>query len=302
MNELPPVAWLGSFEAVAHTGSFRAAARQLGVSPSAVSHSVRALEDLLDVRLFHRSTRSVRISAEGEALLAVASPALEALRGAMESLSAASGAVKGTLRISVSRAAARPVLMPYVAEMLRRHPKAEIELVVDDAVADLIADGFDAGVRFVSQAGADMVARPIGPRQRFVVVASEQYLKGRPVPHRPEQLREHRCIRIVFPSGQVYRWEFAHAEEHIEVDVLGPLSVSDVDTALGAALAGIGVAYVDLGRAAPYIERKQLQTLLDEWRPEEPGYMLVFPSRRLIRPVLRAFLDLLAEFSPATKE
>ena len=295
MNELPPVAWLGSFEAVAQDGSFRGAARRLGVTPSAVSHAVRALEDTLGTRLFHRSTRSVRLSPEGEALLAVAGPALNDLRRAMEALSAAAGEVRGLLRITVPRAAARPLVMPYVAEFLRRHREASVDLVVDDAVVDLVADGFDAGVRFVDQAAAEMVARPIGPRQRFVVVASPDYLDQRPPPDHPDDLRKHSCIRLIFPGGKPYRWEFERADKYMECEVSGPLSVSDVDTALGGALAGVGLAYVDWGRAEPYVRQGRLRTVLDAWRPAEPGYVLVYPSRRLVRPVLRAFLTLVAE-------
>ncbi|MEO1234819.1 MAG: LysR family transcriptional regulator [Myxococcota bacterium] len=293
MNRLPPVAWLGSFEAVAREGSFRGAARVLGVTPSAVSHGVRSLEDGLGTRLFQRSTRSVRLTPEGAELLAVAGPALEDLRGAMEALSAAHGAVKGKLRLSAPRAAARSVVMPYVAELLARHPEAQVELDVDDAVVDLVAGGFDAGIRFLEKASGEMVARPIGPRQRFVVVASPSYLDEFPEPRHPEDLKTHRCILQVFPGGRRYRWEFEKGAIRFELDLAGPLEVSDIDTALAAALSGVGVAYVDAVRAAPHIEAGQLLTVLDAWRPEESGYVLVYPSRKLVRPVLRALIAII---------
>jgi DNA-binding transcriptional LysR family regulator len=284
---------LQTFAVVARLRSFRAAAVELGVSPSAISHSMRALEDRLGVRLLNRTTRSVAPTVAGEHLLARLAPALLDIQGALDEVNAFRNSPLGTLRINAPRAAAELVLAPLISQFLRQHPGMRVDVVTDDALVDIVAAGFDAGVRFGESLQQDMVAVPLGPAQRFIVVCSPVYAAVHGVPADPRELVQHACVGIRFPSGSLYRWEFSKGAEKLEVEVTGPLTVGDMPVMVQAALEGLGLAYVYAQYAADGLRAGRLQTVLEDWCPVVPGFYLYYPSRKLLPAGLRAFIDML---------
>jgi DNA-binding transcriptional LysR family regulator len=290
---LASLADLQSFAAVARLRSFRKAAGELGVSPSALSHALRGLESRLGVRLLNRTTRSVAPTEAGQRLLARLSPTLQELGDALDEINSFRDSPVGTLRLNVPRAAAEYVLAPLATRFLLDNPGLRLEIVADDNLIDIVAAGFDAGVRFGERLAQDVIAVPLGPPQRFVVVGSPAYLAEHGIPRTPQQLSEHRCIRIRFPNGSLYRWEFSRGNEKLEVEVDGPLDVGEMPLMIRAAEDGLGLAYVYEQAAATALAAGRLVTLLDDWRPPEPGFFLYYPSRRLLPAGLRAFIELL---------
>ena len=290
---LASLADLQSFAAVARLRSFRKAAAELGVSPSALSHALRGLEARLGVRLLNRTTRSVSPTEAGQRLLARLSPTLRELDDALDEINSFRDSPVGTLRLNVPRAAAEYVLAPLTTRFLLDNPGLRLEIVADDNLIDIVAAGFDAGVRFGERLAQDMIAVPLGPPQRFVVVGSPAYLAEHGIPRTPQQLSEHRCIRIRFPNGSIYRWEFSRGNEKLEVEVDGPLDVGEMPLMVRAAEDGLGLAYVYEQAAATALAAGRLVTVLDDWRPPEPGFFLYYPSRRLLPADLRAFIELL---------
>lgn len=294
----PPLASLNDlqvFAAVARHRNFRRAATELGVSASALSHALRKLETRLEVRLLNRSTRSVAPTEAGERLL----PALQDIGGALDEVNAFRQTPIGTLRINAPRAACELVLVPLVSRFLVAHPGMRVELVGDDSFVDIVAGGFDAGVRFGESLQQDMVAIPIGPPQRFVVVASPALLAAHGIPSCPRDLVRYPCIRIRFPNGSYYRWAFQREDEKIDIEVEGPLSLGDTRQSVAAAEAGLGCAYVYRQYAETAIAAGRLHTVLDDWRPSEPGFFLYYPSHRLPPAGLRAFVDFLRDEPPS---
>lgn len=289
----PSLVDLQAFATVARLRSFRRAAGELHVSPSALSHTLRSLETRLGVRLLNRTTRSVSPTEAGQRLLARLAPTLQELDDALDEINSFRDSPVGTLRLNVPRAAAEYVLAPLAGRFLRENPGMRLEIVTDDNLIDIVAAGFDAGVRFGERLAQDMIAVPFGPAQRFVVVASPAYLAAHGRPATPQQLSAHRCIRIRFPNGSIYRWEFSRGDEKIEVEVEGPLDVGEMPLMVRAAEDGIGLAYVYEQSAASALAAGRLVTVLDDWRPPEPGFFLYYPSRRLVPAGLRAFIDLL---------
>lgn len=286
---------LHAFAAVARTRNFRQAAAELGVSPSALSHALRGLETRLGVRLLNRTTRSVAPTEAGERLLIRLAPALDQITEALTELEDLRTAPSGSLRINAPRAACDWVLAPLMPLFLARYPGMRVDLVGDDSLVDIVARGFDAGVRFGESLQQDMVAVPLGPPQRFIVVASPEHLArhGRPV--HPRELIEHPCIRLRFPNGAYYRWEFAQGQEHIDVTVDGPLALADMRLMVQAAEQGLGLAFVYQQYAQQALEAGRLLTVLDDWRPAETGFFLYYPSQRLVPAGLRAFIELVRE-------
>ena len=283
---------LQAFAAVARLRSFRRAAVELGVSPSALSHTLRGLESRLAVRLLNRTTRSVAPTEAGERLLKRIAQPLSDIHSAIDEVNAYRDSPHGRLLINAPRAACELVLAPLVARFVSEHPSMHVELVAEDALVDIVDAGFDAGVRFGERLQQDMVAVPIGPRQRFVVVGSPQYLAEHGAPRCPRELAKHRCVRIRFSDGSLYRWEFSRGEERLAVDVEGSVTVGDMHLMIHAAESGLGLAYVYTQYAAPGLSEGRLHSVLDEWRPYEPGFFLYYPSRRLVPAGLRAFIDL----------
>lgn len=289
---------LHAFATVARLRSFRRAATELGVSPSALSHTLRALETRLGVRLLNRTTRSVAPTEAGERLLGRLAPALLDIHGALDEVNAFRDSPLGTLRINAPRAAVELVLAPLVSRYLAAHPGMQVELVSEDAFVDIVAAGFDAGVRFGESLQQDMVAVPVGPPQRFLVVASPAYLAAHGTPGCPRDLQQHSCIRIRFPRGSHYRWEFARGKEKLEVEVSGPLALNDMAPMISAARDGLGFAYVYAQYAAPGLADGSLVAVLEDWCPEIPGFFLYYPSRKLMPAGLKAFVELLRDGTP----
>lgn len=286
---------LQAFAVVARTRSFRQAAAELGVSPSALSHTLRGLEARLGVRLLNRTTRSVAPTEAGEQLLTHLAPALDQITDALAVLDDLRTSPTGTLRINAPRAACDWVLAPMIPMFLARHPRMRVELVGDDSLVDIVAKGFDAGVRFGESLQQDMVAMALGPAQRIVVVGSPEHLARHGRPAHPRELMAHPCVRLRFPHGAFYRWEFAQGDEHIEVAVDGPVALGDMRLMVQAAEQGLGLAFVYQQYARQALEAGRLISVLDDWRPAEPGFFLYYPSQRLVPAGLRAFIDLVRE-------
>ena len=282
---------LAVFLAIATHRSFRKAAAQLGVTPSALSHSLRSIEERLDIRLINRTTRSVGLTEAGKRLLERVAPAFRDIADAIADLDAARGRAAGTLRLTAPRLAVKLELMPTIAAFRRAYPGIEVELTVDDAPADAAGQGFDAGIRFGQSIAADMVAVPVGPRRRFAVVATAQCLAGRPWPRTPHDLRPLPCIGLRLPQGGLYRWEFRQGAIALEIDVAGGLVVNDMDVILDAALQGAGLAFLFEEQVLPHLADGRLVRVLEDWCPPVPGFHLYHPSRRQLPFALRAFID-----------
>jgi DNA-binding transcriptional LysR family regulator len=272
------------------------AARELDMSSSALSHAVAALETRLGVRLFNRTTRSVAISAEGEQFVAEITPALAAIRSAMERIDERRAEPAGTLRLNLPIGAARILLTPLIFEYMRRYPGVAVVMVTEEAMVDIVGQGFDAAVRLEEFVPLDMIAVPITRPIRSLVVGSPGYFLGRRRPKTPADLAQHRCIRRRLGSGAIYSWEFEKRGESVAIDVAGQLTLDDGDLMLQAALAGEGLAYLPDFAIAKSLEAGLLVSVLEDWSPEYPGLCLYYPSRRHIPARLRAFIDLVRQW------
>jgi DNA-binding transcriptional LysR family regulator len=284
---------LAVFAAIARHGSFRRAALDLGVSTSALSHALRGLETRMGVRLLHRTTRSVAPTEAGAALLARVGPALAEIAEAVGAAGAFRETLGGVLRLNAPRSACRFVLMPLVARYLARHPGVRVEVVADDALGDMVAGGFDAGIRYGEHLAGDMIAVPLGGPARFAMVGAPAYLAGRPEPRHPADLAGHLCIRQRFPGGAIYRWELEKDGRELAVSVDGPLIVNDQALIVEAALAGLGLGLVFEDGVGAHLESGRLVRLMPDWCPAFPGLFLYYAGRRQIPPPLQAFIDLL---------
>jgi DNA-binding transcriptional LysR family regulator len=286
---------LAAFAAVAEHLSFRKAADAIGVSRSALSHALLGLEQNLGVRLLNRTTRSVSLSEAGAQLLTRIRPVLQDLNTALDALAEARGAPAGKLRIGANKGGAELLLRDVVPRFLSRYPNVELDLVSDGWLVDIVAAGFDAGVRLFEDVPQDMIAVRFGGDVRFVTVASPAYLAHRTIPATPDDLCLHRCIRHRLPSGKRYRWEFSKHGEEIIVDVPGALTLDDNLLMVQAAADGLGIAYVPEAFAQKGLKSGRLVSLLADWCPPIPGLTLYFPGNRHMPSALRAFIDVLKE-------
>lgn len=269
------------FVTVAREGNFTRAAARLRVSPSAVSQTIRGLEERLGVRLLTRTTRSVTRTEAGERLFNEISPLLDQLNHHLSAISDLRQHPSGTVRITADEFAVRHVLWPKLLPLLDAYPDITVELITDYGLTDIVADRFDAGVRIGGIIDADMVAIPIGPEMRMVTVASPEYLAKYGSPPRPEDLTEHRCINLRLPThGGLYPWEFGSGENEFRVRVNGPLVMNSVLQILDACLAGVGIAQLPDGQVKPHLDNGTLQEILGKWSEPFPGYHLYYPSRR----------------------
>lgn len=284
---------LGIFLAIARHRSFRRAADELGRTPSAVTHALRTLETRLGVRLFHRTTRSVALTELGQRLYARVAPAFRDIHDALDDLDQMRGRPFGTLRFNAARTSAHLALLPRVTRFLACHPDMRVDVVVDNHLVDTVAEGFDAGVRFGEIIAQDMIAVPIGSRQRSAVVATPDFFRRHPRPEHPRQLRDMPCIRLRFGSGRLYAWEFERDGVELEVEVDGPLTVDDQMLMLDAALDGAGLAYVFEDQVRSLLQQGRLLRVLDDWCPHYGGFYLYYPGRRHVPATLRAFVDFL---------
>ncbi|WP_433735995.1 LysR family transcriptional regulator [Pseudomonas putida] len=287
----PSAADLSIFLCVASHLNFSRAAVELGVTPSALSHAVCTLENRLGVRLFNRTTRSVGLTAAGERLYGRLKPAFRDIDDALEDLNSFRDKPSGNLRITAGRQAAELVLLPLAGRFLEAYPDVKLEIVADDGLVDVVAAGFDAGVRFGARLEADMVSLPIGSYLRSVVVGSPDFFKQHPIPQKPEDLHGLPCIRHRFPSGTLYRWEFERGGIAEEIEVDGPLTLGDVSLMVGPALQGVGLAYVFEDMVKAQLADGSLIQVLGEWCPYYPGLHLYYPSRRHVPATLKAFIE-----------
>jgi DNA-binding transcriptional LysR family regulator len=289
----PGVAELNAFVAVAERSSFAKAAVQLGVSRSALSETIRALEEKLGVRLLNRTTRSVAVTEVGERLLARLRPALEDLDEALESIGAFRENPSGHLRLTVPRPAARVIIEPILAQFLEAYPLVTLEIITDSALADIVRDRFDAGIRPGHRLEQDMVAVQVGDDARPTVVASPDYLRRFGRPKMPSDLQAHNCFRRRYASGVIEPWTFERGDTSLEVQVKGSLIVSDGDLALRAALDGVGIARLPINAVESAIAERRLIPLLEDWRPRSVGFYLYYSSRRQVPVPLQALVAML---------
>lgn len=286
---------LEAVAAVARHGGFRAAARELGMSSSALSHAIAALEERMAVRLFNRTTRSVVLSAAGAQFLSEIGPALQTLERAIENVGEHADRPSGRLRLNMAPGAARILLQPLLLDYARRYPEVELEIVTENALVDVIGKGFDAGIRLTEAISPDMVAVPVISKMRSFVVGSPRYFEGRDKPVVPSDLSRHRCIQMRMTSGRLYRWEFEKRGETSVVDVSGHLTFDASDLILEAAVAGFGLAYLGEHAVAPHLAAGDLVPVLEDWSPSYPGLSLYFSQQRHMPSKLRAFIDLIRE-------
>ncbi|MER9295907.1 LysR family transcriptional regulator [Mesorhizobium sp. M0621] len=276
---------------VAQCGSFRGAARELAIAPSAVSHAVSSLEARLGVRLLSRSTRSVAPTEEGAQLLERLRPALSEIDLALETAIEARDRPAGNLRLTVPRTAAQLTLAPRLGAFAQAFPDIVLEIVVEDRFTDVVEGGFDAGVRLGESLQRDMIAVRIGPSIRGAVVAAPSYFETMPRPLHPRDLAAHRCVRFRFSSGVLYRWEFEKDGEELEISVEGPLIVGEDRLNVEAAINGAGLTFVFEGYVSEALADGRLIRVLEDWCPPFDGFFVYYPSRRQMRPALRAFVD-----------
>jgi DNA-binding transcriptional LysR family regulator len=291
---------LTAFVAIAHQRSFSAAARSLGLSPSALSHAMRGLEARLDVRLFNRTTRSVALTEAGEQLLRRVGPAIADLEDAVNEVASARDRPSGSIRISASESAAKAIVRHVLPGFLATYPDIHVEFVVDSRLVDIVADGFDAGVRVLEDVPRDMIAVRFGADIRFAAVASREYLARHEPPH---DLAQHRCIRFRFESGALYRWDLEHHGKSASIDVDGPMTLGNLNLMVEAALAGIGIAWVPDYLVAEHLAAKRLVQVLAEWSPTFAGLCLYYPANRHPPTALRLFVQAMREWasSPDTR-
>ena len=280
-----------AFLSVAQHRSFRKAAAELGVTPSAMSQAVRALEARVGAALFIRTTRSVGLTEAGERFLSRAKPAFEELVAASDVARDLGQRPAGLLRLTVPRAVVPALLEPLIASFCQAFPEIEVEIAATEELIDIAAGGFDAGIRLGQFIAADMVAVRLSPPFPFVVVGSPDYLRRRGRPERIDDLRAHACLRIRRANGSIGPWSFLNGNTPIEAIVSGPLIVRDYPTMLGAAMEGMGLAQVPGPIAAGPVEAGKLVRVLEPFAPMAPGVFLYYPSRHQMMPKLRAFVD-----------
>lgn len=289
---------LQAFVTVATRRSFRRAADDLGTAPSTLSHAMRALEERLGVRLLNRTTRSVSPTEAGFDLLGRLQPALAGLDEALDAVQAFRGAVSGTVRINAPRVAATLLVRDILPAMSERYPDVVIDLVVEGRLIDIVAAGFDAGVRLFDSIPKDMIAVPFGGPVSFVCVASPAYLERFSEPLTPDELKDHRCIGHRVPSGKLYRWEFEQGGRAMTLELNGSLTLDDEELMVDAAIAGLGVAYVASPAADPAFQDRRLRRILSAWTPPSERIGMYYPGHRSIPPALRVFLDVVKTSHP----
>lgn len=294
---------LKAFVAVVERASFARAAEHLGLSPSALSQTIRQLEARLGARLLNRTTRSVAPTAAGERLHERIAPLFRGLADAVAEAGAATGEMRGTLRINTLAMAARQIIAPRLGRFHRAHPDVTLDIVVDDALSDIVAGRFDAGIRVGNRVEKDMIAVRLTPDVKMIAVASPQYLALRGTPHSPADLHQHACINWRLQvDGRVYQWQFEKRSRRIEVAAEGPLVTNHSDIGVAAALQGLGIAYAfDRALVDQELEKGALVQVLADWSITRPGLFLYFSNRRHQPAVLGAFIDCLLDRDiPAT--
>ncbi|MGP1275977.1 MAG: LysR family transcriptional regulator [Caulobacterales bacterium] len=287
--------------AISRRGSFRAAALDIGMSTSALSNTVAKLEEQLGVRLFNRTTRSVSLTGAGRRFVDQVSPALRDIHQALDAVRAQQETPSGTLRINTFATAGREILAPLIIEFLRRFPDVRVDIVTEGALVDIVAGGFDFGVRSQPLVPGDMIAIPISQPRRYAVVATPDYLEGRELPRVPSDLMAHACIRTRLPNGSMFRWQFASGGEPVHVDVDGPITLDEASLARIAVLESLGVGFFMESDVRADIEAGRLQRLLEAWTPPLAPLCLYYPSRRNPPAAFKVFVDLARELARSAR-
>jgi DNA-binding transcriptional LysR family regulator len=277
---------------IARKTSFRAAALDLGMSTTALSNAVGKLEANLGVRLFNRTTRSVSLTDAGRVFVEQIGPALQDIHGAMEAVRSQQATPSGTLRINAFAMAAREILSPLVLEFLRRHPQVHIDLVTEGRLVDIVAEGFDLGVRVADLVPSDMIAVSLGRPQRYAVVGSPAYVEKHDRPRVPPDLLKHPCVRVRLPNGALYRWQFEKDGQTAQIDVSGPITLDEASLARTAVMEGVGLGFFMEQNVRTDIEAGRLVRVLEDWTPPLPGLCLYYPGRRNPSAALKAFIGL----------
>jgi DNA-binding transcriptional LysR family regulator len=285
-----------AFIAVAREGSFTRASAKLGVTQSALSHTLRALEVRMGVRLLNRTTRSVAPTAAGQRLLQTVAPRFEEIESELAAIVETRDKPAGTIRITATDYAADTIVLPRLAKVLPDYPDIKVELVVDYGLADIVADRFDIGVRWGDQVAKDMIAVRIGPDARLAIVGSPAYLERHPLPKQPKDLLKHNCITLRLPTrGGLYAWELKKGKRQTQVRVEGQFTFNGTYQMLNAAIAGTGLAFVPEDLARPHVEAGRLRWVLEDWFPTFPGFHIFYPSRREYSKALSVVVDALRE-------
>lgn len=285
---------LVTFMAVAEEKGFSNAAVKLGISPSAVSQSIRVLEQRLGLVLFNRTTRSVSLTEIGERYLERVQPALEQLSNASQELGREANHPSGLLRVNVPRAAYLIVLQPILRRFMAAYPEISLEIRADNHLVDIVGQGFDAGIRFGNAVEKDMVALAIGPPLKAQIIASPEYIARSGRPQHPRDLLQHDCISFRHStSGQIERWEFDNGQEKMDLQIKGRLILNDSEILVRSALDGLGIAYMINGYIEPFLQQGRLLRILEEWSPVIPPLHLYYPDRRRVPAKLRVFIDFL---------
>jgi DNA-binding transcriptional LysR family regulator len=285
---------LQAFVAVGREKSFTKAAAKLGVSQSALSQTIRQLEERLGVRLLTRTTRSVSPTEAGERLLQTVAPRFEEIDAELRAVRELRGKPAGTIRITATEYATDTVLLPKLAKLLREYPDIHVEIIVDYGLRDIVAERYDAGVRSGEQVARDMIAVRISPDVRMAVVGTPSYFKTRSEPKKPQDLMGHNCINLRLPThGNVYAWEFEKGSRELKARVEGQLTFNGTAQLLNAALAGFGLAYVPEGMVQEHIAKGRLKRVLADWCPPYSGYHLFYPSRRQSSAAFALLVDAL---------
>ena len=283
-----------AFLAVARERSFTKAAAKLGVSQSALSHTIRGLEARLGIRLLTRTTRSVSPTDAGERLVQTVGPRFEEIETELEALSELREKPAGTIRITAGEHAANAVLWPALAKFLADYPDIKVEIIVDYGLTDIVAQRYDAGVRLGEQLAKGMIAVRIGPDMRMAVVGAPSYFAKRSPPKKPQDLTDHNCINLRLPTyGGLYAWEFEKGSRELKVRVDGQLVFNNIAQRVNAALAGFGLAYLPEDVVQPHLAQGHLKRVLEDWCPPFPGYHLYYPSRRQSSPAFALLVDAL---------
>lgn len=297
----PGLGELDAVVAIARTGSFRAAALALGLSTTALSNAVAKLEAKLGVRLFNRTTRSVALTDAGRAFVEQVAPALRDIHGAMDAVRSHQATPSGTLRINAFAAGAREITAPLVVTFLRRHPGVHVDLVTEGRLVDIVADGFDLGVRRADLVPADMIAVPLGRPQRYAVVASPGFLRAREAPRTPADLLAHPCIRVRLPNGALLRWHFEKQGETALIDVEGPITLDEASLARAVVLEGLGIGLFLEQNVRDDVAEGRLVRLLEDWTPPFGDLCLYYPGRRNPSAALKAFVGLARDLARTSR-
>ncbi|KAA9384031.1 LysR family transcriptional regulator [Neorhizobium galegae] len=283
--------------AIARRGTFRAASIDLGLSTTALSHTIGRLEAALGVRLFNRTTRSVSLTDAGRLFMQQVAPSLQDLHAALGSVREQRETPSGTIRINAAPFAARSIIKPLVLEFLRRYPDMNVDIVTEGKMVDIVRDGFDLGVRVEGLVPSDMIAVSLGRPQRHAVVGSPEYVEKRGIPIVPPDLLAHSCIRVRLPDGSLFRWRFEKGGEQVQIDVRGQITLDEASLTRTAVLDGAGLGYLFEQDILPEIEVGQVIRVLADWTPSYPGLCLYYPGRRNLSAGVRAFLELARELS-----